>query len=141
MLIQIAQIYASLKIKENVVKLKMANGIRAEMLQELKNEIKDVNATDVLVAEDFNEDVSDNYVQEFMVEIELCEVFSQDHEVYKNNRYGTFELGIKCTDYSLGLEGIIRIVEGIELIEFNEIVDSYHRGCLTELNLEIFFKG
>ena len=81
MLIQIAQIYASLKIKENVVKLKMANGIRAEMLQELKNEIKDVNATDVLVAEDFNEDVSDNYVQEFMVEIELCEVFSQDHEV------------------------------------------------------------
>ena len=35
---------------------------------------------------------------------------------------------------------LVDIVEGIELIEHNEIVDSDHRGHLTDLNLEMCFE-
>ena len=36
-------------------------------------------------------------------------------------------------------EGMLEIVEGIELIKCNEIVYSGHRGCLIYLNLEDCF--
>ena len=66
-----------------------------------------------------------------------CEVFSEVHEVDENNRDGTFEYGKKYAEYVLGSEGISNIVEGIELIEWKEIIDSDHRGCLIDLNLEM----
>ena len=36
----------------------------------------------------------------------------------------------------LGTEGVMSIVDGIELIECNEIIDSDHREFLTIVNLE-----
>ena len=36
-------------------------------------------------------------------------------------------------------EGILEIVERIELIEFHEIIDSDHRGYLIDLNLKAYF--
>ena len=54
-------------------KIKEAKDIRAEMLQELKNEIKEIKATDVIVVRDFNEDVKAKN-QEFIAEMELYEV-------------------------------------------------------------------
>ena len=75
-----------------------------------------------------------------MVEMEMYEIFSEVHEVDENNRDGTFEYVIKCIDYVLGSEGIMNIVEGIELIEYNEILDSNHRSYLADLNLETHFE-
>ena len=69
-----------------------------------------------------------------MIEMGMNEIFSEVNEVDENNIDGTFECGTKCIDFVLVSEGIINIVEGIELIECNEIVDSDHRGYLTDLN-------
>ena len=69
------------------------------MMQYLKNEIQDVKAIDVLVVGDFNEDVSTKNIQDFMVEIGSCEVFSEVNEIDSNNRVGTFECGTKCMYY------------------------------------------
>ena len=121
-------------------KIKRAKEIRAEMLKELKQEIREMNATDVVVAGDFNEDVNAKNIQEFVVEMGLYEVFGEVHEVDENDRDGTFECGTKCIDYVLVSEGMLNVVEGIELIECNEIVDSDHRGYLTDLNLEMHFE-
>ena len=94
----------------------------------------------VVVAGDFNKDANAKNIQEFVVEMGLYEVFGEVHEVDKNDRDGTFEYGTKCVDYVLVSEGMLNVVEGIELIECNEIVDSDHRGYLTDLNLETYFK-
>ena len=40
----------------------------------------------------------------------------------------------------MGSKGLSNVVEGIKLIECHKIVDSYHRGCLTDLNLEVHFE-
>ena len=62
-------------------KIKIANDIKAEMFQELKNETQDAKATDVLLVGDFDEDENTKNVQEFIVEIGLHEVFSEVIEV------------------------------------------------------------
>ena len=121
-------------------KIKRAKEIRAEMLKELKQEIREMNTTDIIVAGDFNEDVNAKKIQEFVVEIGLCEVFGKVHEVDKNDRDGTLEYGTKCIDYVLVSEGMLNVAEGIELIECNKIVDSDHFGYLTDLNLETYFE-
>ena len=43
----------------------------------------------------------------------LHELFSEVHEVDKNNRDGTFEYGTKCIDHVLGSEGTLNIVKRI----------------------------
>ena len=75
-----------------------------------------------------------------MVEMGMHENFSEVHEVDENNRHVTFEYRKKCIDYILGSEGIMNIVERIELIECDEIVDSDHRVYLVDLNLETHFE-
>ena len=40
----------------------------------------------------------------------------------------------------LGYEGILNIEEVIEFIDHNEVVDSDDRGCLTDLNLELYLE-
>ena len=60
-------------------KIKRSKDFRAEMLQELKNEMKDEKETDALVVGDFNEDVNAKNIQEFMVEMRLHEVLSEFH--------------------------------------------------------------
>ena len=121
-------------------KMKRVKDTRVEMLQELKQETKDMTETYVVVVGDFNEDVNAKNVQEFVVEMGLREVFREFHEVNDNDRDGTFECGTKCTDHVLVSEGMSNVVEGIELIEYNEIVDSEHHRCLTDLNLEACFE-
>ena len=69
----------------------------------------------------------------------LHDVFSEIHEFDENNRDLTFEYGIKGVDSVLGSEGTIKTLEGIELTECNEMVDSDNRGILINLNLEIHF--
>ena len=128
-------IHVSLRIKENAVKLK---DVRDEMSKELKNEIKDMRATYVLVVGDFIEDENDNNSQWFIVELGLYEVFSEIHEFDEfdeNNRNGIFEYGRKCIDHVLGSEGIMNITERIELMECNKLVNSDHRGSLTFENV------
>ena len=75
-------------------------------------------------------------IKEFMVGMEFDKVFSDVNEVDENNIDGTFECGTKWVDYFLGSEGKLIIAEVIELMEYNEIMNSDHRTYLINLNLE-----
>ena len=69
--------------------------------------------------------------------------FREVNEVEEKNREDAYEYecGSKCVDFVLGTEGVMNIVDGIELIECNEKVDSDHRGYLIDVNLEEFFES
>ena len=56
-------------------KIKREKDIRDKMMNELKNELKDMQITKVLVVGDFNEDENSNNIQEFMVEMGLHDFF------------------------------------------------------------------
>ena len=74
-----------------------------------------------------------------MIEMGLLDVFSEVHDVEKKNRDGTFENGSKCIDIVLASEGMLEIVEGKKLIEWNKIIDYDHRDFLKDINLKEYF--
>ena len=45
----------------------------------------------------------------------LHEVFSEVHKIEENNRHVTFKYETKCVDHMPGSEGILNILEGINL--------------------------
>ena len=75
-----------------------------------------------------------------MIETRSNEVFSELNDAKLSNRDGSFECGSKCIDCKLVTEGLLNTVEDIELIKWNGIVDSDHRGHLTDLSLEVCFE-
>ena len=75
-------------------KLKRAKCIRAYILRELKEEIRKVQAVDVIVVGYFNEDSHSKNMQELMVETGLQYALSESHDVDKT-RYGSLECGSK----------------------------------------------
>ena len=120
--------------------MKREKEIREEMLQEMKKTMKALNETDLIVFGCFNEDVSAKNMHDFVIETVSCEVFSELNHVELSNRDGTFEHGSKCINHVLGSEGFLNVVANIKLIEHNEIMDSDHRRCLVDLNLEARFE-
>ena len=54
-----------------------------------------------LAVGDFNEDVSSKNIQEFDVEMWLCDALSEAHEDEERNRDGTFEHWAKYSDHVL----------------------------------------
>ena len=69
----------------------------------------------------------------------LFEVFQEVNGVEPEQRKATFEYESKCTDFVLTTDGILLCVKGIELIECSEIVESYHPGHLTDVDLSDYF--
>ena len=120
-------------------KIKRAKEIRKELLNDLEKETNEIKATDVIIVGDFNEDVNAKDVQEFMVEMGLQEVFREIHEVNEDDRDGTFEYGKNVQITFQFSEGLLNVVEGTELIECNEVVDSDYLRCLTDVNFETHF--
>ena len=79
---------------------KRENKIRTEKLNELKEHIKNIQAADVIVKGDFNEDVCSNKIQNFMIERGLYDIFLRD--IWRGKKYdrdSMFEHGSKCVDF------------------------------------------
>ena len=74
-----------------------------------------------------------------MNETGLCDVFVEINGVEIENREATHQHVRKCIVYVLATEGTLRNATGIKLIESSEIVESDHRGCLTDIDLTEHF--
>ena len=122
--------------ERKIGKVTRANEIRNEILKKLKEEIREIKVNNLLGVLDMNEDINSKIIQEFMIELGLYHVFGEVNDVEEKNREATCRNGSKCTYFALRIEGVMKIVNMIELIECNEIVDSDHRGYLTDINLE-----
>ena len=59
------------------------------------------------------------------------DVFAEINELEIENREATCQHVRKCIYYVLYIEGMLRKVTGIELVECSELVESDHRECLT----------
>ena len=67
--------------------------------------------------------------------------FQEFNDVDPEQSEATFEHGIKCADFVLAVDGILRCAKGIELIERSEIVESHHRGFLNDVDFPGYFSG
>ena len=106
------------------------------MLAELTKEIERANADDYLIFGDFNESVCSPDMTKLMVDNGLHEIFGEAHNAKSEERDSTFEHGPNCTDAILGTEQILRLVQGIELTDFDKVIDTDHRGYVTDIDSE-----
>ena len=93
-------------------------------------------ATDLIVAGDFNESVSSENMKNFVNETGSCDVFAETNGVEIENREATCQHGRKCIDCVIATEGTLWNVTGIEIFGCSEIVESDHRGCLTDVDFQ-----
>ena len=67
-----------------------------------------------------------------MNETGLHDVFAEINRVEESDREATHQHGSRYVDCVLATDGTLRNVQGCELIECSEIVESDHRGNLTD---------
>ena len=65
-----------------------------------------------------------------MNEMGLFDVFQEINSIEPEQRDSAFEDGSKNIDYVLVIEGVLRCITWIELIECSEITELDHQGYL-----------
>ena len=77
---------------------------------------------------------SDN-AKSFMNETGLYDVFAEVNGVEEDKRETTCQHGSAWIDHVLAADGMLRKAKGCELTECSELVESDHRGQLTDVDL------
>ena len=75
-----------------------------------------------------------------MIEHGIQDIFSAIHNVNRTERDETYLHGSKCIDAIFGTDGVMRIVEGIKLVDFDDHVKADHRGCVVDFDFEECFE-
>ena len=112
---------------------------RKEMLKEIKDHLNKINAgKEEMIVGDFNQEIGGDGTQQFYSEIGVQYVLSGHGRIPWNDRDITFKRGSRCADYISVIEGLILVVEGFEVTDWDEKISTDHRGNVIELNLEQF---
>ena len=125
--------------QRSIGKVESAKIIRKRQLKELAEYVNKCKAADVIVAGDFNESTRSENIKSFMNETEIYDVFTETNVVETDKKEATYQHGIKCVNHVLATDGTLRKVKECELTECSEIVESDHRGCLTDVDFAEYF--
>ena len=120
--------------QRRVGKVESSKIIRKRQLKELAYYIRKCKAADVIVAGDFNDSTKSDNTKSFMNETGLHDVFAETNGVEEDKREATHQHGSECIDHVLATDRKLRNVKGRELVEYSEIVELDHRGCLTDVD-------
>jgi len=79
-------------------------------------------------------------IENFLINNSLFEMHNllNGNEIIK--RDNTCIISSKCIDFAVITSRVINFIEGCELINYNQIIESDHRGYLIDINLEQYFK-
>jgi len=93
----------------------------------------------ILVAGNFNQSLYLREIENFLISNGLFELHDLLNKYNSNNRDNTYIIETKYIDFVAATSGLINNIEGCELINYNQIIQSNHRGYLIDLNLEQYF--
>ena len=88
-----------------------------------------------MVTYDFNKDTGSKNIRQFLRKNSLFNVYKKINNVETKNRDRTFEYRSKCIDTIIVIEGIIEIIIGIKVREYNKIIEFNHRGYVFDSDL------
>ena len=98
------------------------------------------SSKDIIVAGDFNQSLYSKVIKNFLIYNRLFEIHNLLNGDNLKNWDNTYVIGSKCIDFVPTSSGIINEIEGYKLINYNQIIQSNHRGYLFDINLERYFK-
>lgn len=121
-------------------KIKSVATYRKEIFQEIIKHVKEQNITDVIVAGDFNQGISEKAVRDFFEAIEVLDVHSKLNNVAITQLDKTFKQGSRAIDSIAASRGVMNYIEGSRLVNYSEIVESDHRGYIIDVAMEDYFE-
>ena len=121
---------------------KLPASYRKEILSQIRDYVhKNEDIDDIIIAGDFNQNITSSEIQVFFREIGVLDVHSHYNNIPLGQMDTTYIQGKTPID-SIALScGAISYVEGVKLMEYNEFVMTDHRGYLLDINFEDYFNN
>jgi len=122
-------------------KAKSSNEYRKEIFREIKHHInQNKNINDIIIAGDYNQDVTSREVTKFFEEIGVKDIHKTMNVINNNETLdSTYKHGSKQIDSIAATNGIMNYIEGCRLMNYNEIVESDHRAFMIDVDIEEYF--
>lgn len=122
-------------------KVKKAKEHRKEMFEEIRKHVRtNEEINDIIIAGDYNQNIADKEVQKFHEDIGVKEIHVHVNKLKIEELDKTHKNGSKLIDSIAATSGIMEYMEGCELISYNDIVETDHRACVIDVNVEDYFK-
>ena len=86
-----------------------------------------------------NQNVNSNEIKKFYSEIGVDEVHSRINLTPLDQLDKTCVRGSSAIDSVVMSEGLLDFVEELLLVSNNEIINTDHRACIVDINLEEYF--
>ena len=102
--------------------------------------MKEQDITDIILAGDFNQGISEKAVRQFYAEIGVTDVHSKINNVMIIQLDKTYKRGSRAIDSIAASSGIMEYIEGSKLVDYSEIVESDHRGYVIDVAMEEYFE-
>jgi len=121
-------------------KIKKAKDYRREIFDEIKRHIQgNESINDIIIAGDYNQNINDREVKKFHEDIGVREVHAEINNIRMDLFDKTYKNGSKPIDSIAASCGIMDFIEGCELLNYNEFIDTDHRAYVIDVNIDEYF--
>ena len=69
----------------------------------------------------------------------MKDIYSNFNYIDLNRLDYTYQDGVKCIDTIAASDNILQCIEGLKLLEINEIIDTNHQSYIVDVNMEHYF--
>ena len=110
-----------------------------EMLKEISIYNQENSITDIIIVGDLNKAINSNTIEKWFIENRIYDIHYYINETKNQRKDSTYKFGSKCINTIAASIGIMKIVNGCILLDFEELIISNHRGFIVDLDLEEYF--
>ena len=108
---------------------KTVSQYRKEVLKEIKQHIQNnQEITDIIIARDYNQDIKENEIRNFYNELGVRDIHSKVNNIPLEQLDRTYKQGSKPIDSIAATTGVLDYVEGCQMMDYNNIIETDHRG-------------
>jgi len=120
-------------------KVKNSNKYRKEILSQIEEYVNSNNIDEIIIAGDYNQQISSNEIKQFYNKIGVRDVHSVVNNIELNDMDKTYINGRFQIDSIAASNGIMNYIEGCQVVDNNEIIHTDHRGYVIDVNLQEYF--
>ena len=113
---------------------------RKEIFQEIKKHTKEENIANAIIARDYNQGISENAARQFYTKIGASDEHSKINNIPIMQLDKTCKNGSRTIDSITVSSRVMSHIEGSQLVDHSEIVESDHGEHAIDAAMEEYFK-
>ena len=121
-------------------KINSTTSYRKELLNDIREHLrKNPDINDVIISGDYNQYLGNNEIKKFHENIEVHEIHPIINNILINQIGKTYKHGSNPIDSIAASSGVIDFIDGCKLLDYNDILESDHRGYVINSAIEDYF--